>query len=139
MLDKTPTADELIAKYLGIRKHLTLETKRFDEYCAPFKAQQEEILGQLLEMLNALGGDGRQSLKTDKGTAYKSVIVTPKIVDREKYLDAVLDNYGTWGAGMLQLGAPKKESIDAYLQDTNGQLPDGVETSSFVKVNVRSA
>ena len=138
MLDNpTPPVDQLIAEYIKLKDFLSVEAKRFADYAAPYKDRMEEIEGKLLEMLNALGGDGRQSLKTENGTAYKSVIVTPKIVDREKYLDVVLDNYDTFGSGMLQLGAPKKESIDAYMQETNGQLPAGVEITSFTRVNIR--
>lgn len=132
-----PTADHLVAEYIRIKDYLTQEAKRFADFCAPYKAKQDEIEGQLMEMLNALGGDGRQALKTDHGTCYKSTIVTPKIVDRDKYLDAVLDNWDTFGSGMLQIGPPKKESIDEFMQSNNGALPPGVDVSSFVRVNIR--
>ena len=130
-------ANDLIAEYIKIKDHLEQQTKKFSDYCAPFRQRQEEIQNKLLEMLNALGGDGKQALKADAGTAYLSRIVTPKIVDREKYLDAVIDNYHTFGSGMLQLGAPKKEAVDDYMASHEGHLPDGVEISSIIRCNIR--
>jgi hypothetical protein len=137
MLDKTKTANDIIAEYFQIKDYLATETKRFADFCAPWKARMDEIENHCLERLNELGGDARQSIKTEAGTAYRSTIVTPKIVDRDKYLDAVLENWDTFGSGMLQIGAPKKESVDDYMQTTNGQLPPGVEISSYTRCNLR--
>lgn len=130
------TADDLVAEFVKIREHLARETKRFSDYCAPAKARQDAIAMQLMEILNEQGAN---ALKTEHGTAYKSVIVTPKIIDREKYLDAVMDHYDLWGAGMLQLGPPKKEALDDFMLAYNGQLPDGVQTTSYVHVNIRKS
>jgi len=127
-------ADDLVAEYVKLRDYMAAETKRFTEFLAPYKSKQDEIELKLMEILNAQGAN---SLKTNHGTAYCSTIVTPKIIDREKYLDVVMENYDTFGAGMLQLGAPKKEAIEEYMQNNDGQLPAGVETSSFVRINVR--
>lgn len=135
----TMSAEQLLSEYFRLKDYLAAESKRFTEFCAPYKKQQEALENQMLDMLNRLGGDGRQSIKTESGTFFRVTIVTPKIVDREKYLDVVLENYATWGNGMLQLGAPKKEAIDAYSRENNGALPEGVETSSFVNLNVRRA
>jgi hypothetical protein len=130
------TADDLVARYLALRDHLAASNKRFAEFCAPFKAEMDAIAMQLMEKLNA---EGSNAGKTPHGTYYKSVIVTPKIVDREKYLLAVMNNYHSFGQGMLQLAAPKKEAIDEYMQDNDGTLPPGVETTSYVHVNVRKS
>lgn len=136
MLDKTATADELVAEFIAIRDELASANKRFAELCAPRIARKDAIAMELMEKLNA---EGSNAGKTPHGTYYKSVIVTPKIIDREAYLDAVMDNYDTFGAGMLQLGAPKKEAIDEYMQTNNGQLPPGIETTSYVHCNVRKS
>lgn len=132
-----PSADSLVQEYLKIKDYLTQQARAFTDFCKPYRDQQTLLENQMLDMLNKLGGDGRQSIKTESGTFFRTTIVTPKIVDREKYLDLVLENYETWGNGMLQLGAPKKEAIDAYSRENNGALPAGVETSTFVNLNVR--
>jgi hypothetical protein len=97
------------------------------------------------------------NISTEHGTAYKSTIVTPRIVDRESYLDLVLDehNYETFGRGMLQVGAPNKAAFDEYVerrkreiteyQEANGGqlpadvsiLPAGCDTSSYTRINIR--
>lgn len=133
------SADQLLSEYLKIKDYLAQQAKVFAEFCKPYRDQQTQLENQMLDMLNRLGGDGRQSIKTESGTFFRVTIVTPKISDREKYLDFVLDNWDTIGNGMLQLGAPKKEAIDAYSRENNGALPDGVETSTFVNLNVRRA
>ena len=98
---------------------------------------------------------GQPNITTNHGTAYTSTIATPKVIDREAYLDLVMDNYSTFGAGLLQVGAPQKAAFDeyverrkaeitAYQEQHGGALPDdvnilppGVETSSFTRVNIR--
>ena len=97
------------------------------------------------------------NISTEHGTAYKSTIVTPKVTDRETYLDLVLDeqNYETFGRGMLQVGPPQKAALDEYIerrkaeitlyQEQNGGqlpadvsiLPPGIDTTSYTRVNIR--
>jgi hypothetical protein len=127
-------ANELVAEYVKIRDWMAGETKKFEEFLAPHKTRLNEIELKLMELLDQQGAN---SLKTLSGTAYKSTIVSPKITDREAYLDVVMDNYSTFGAGMLQLGSPKKEAIEEFMANNNGHLPAGVETTSITRVNVR--
>jgi hypothetical protein len=129
------TANELVAKHKVNKLWLTLAAADYKSRIAAVEKEQAVIENQLFEMLQALGGS-KQSLKTDSGTAYISVITTPKVSDRDAYLIAVMDNYDTWGSGLLQVGAPKKEALDEYMREYE-HLPPGVETSSFMRVNVR--
>jgi hypothetical protein len=129
------TANELVAKHKENKEWLAAAAVDYEKHIAAVKKEQAAIENQLFEMLQALGGS-KQSLKTDSGTAYISVITTPKVSDRDEYLTAVMDNYYTWGAGLLQVGAPKKEALDEYMRE-HEHLPPGVETSSFMRVNVR--
>ena len=146
------TNDALVQEALAIDDYVKAENKRLSEFLAPYRARAEEIdrilLARMLEQ-------GMPSIKTDHGTAYKSTIVTPKIVDREAYLDLVMDNYETFGRGLLQVGAPQKAAFDEYVerrkqeisayQEANGGalpndvgiLPAGVEISSFTRINIR--
>lgn len=135
------SADSLVAEYLRIKDYLATEAKRFAEFCKPHKDKQEALENQMLDMLNKLGGEQGQSIKTSHGTFFKTTIVTPKIAEgaREAYLDFILDHYDTVGNGMLQIGAPKKDAVDAYARENNGQLPPGVQISTFVNLNVRRA
>ena len=54
-----------------------------------------------------------------------------------QWADRSVQFNGTWGAGMLQIGAPIKAAVDDYMKDHEGHLPPGVETSSFTRVNIK--
>ena len=130
------TPEQLVEEYLTLGKRISKATEQFENLLKPLKTRQQECQLALMEFLTQTG---QSSGKTPKGTFYKSTIVTPKIMDREKYLEDVLANYNTWGAGMLQIGAPKKEAVDEYLREHNGKLPDGITTTSFTRVNIRGS
>lgn len=136
MTDLPDNANTLITDVLRLEDWIDAENKRFGEHLKPVKARVEELRNKLFELLSKQGGE---SIKTDAGTAYKSTIVTPSIEDREKYLDFVLDeaNWEAHGNALMQLGAPNKATLKEYQDTHEGQLPPGVKTSSFTRVNVR--
>lgn len=131
--------DELIAEHRKIGDHVTTQNKAFAEYLKPSKERMDWIERQLfikLAELNRGKPEGkRASISTDAGTAYLSTIVTPKVVDREKFLDFVLENWDQRG-GLLQIGAPQKDAWNEYL-DKHQQNPPFTESSSYTRVNIR--
>jgi len=127
-------AESLIARYLQLKQHFEKRGKTFDELSS--KGALEAIQNRLLVLLVAAGSD---TFSTDSGTAYKSSLLQPKITDREKFLDWCLDRWDGIGGEMMQIGAPKIEAVRRYLQENGGNLPDGVETSTFTRVNVRAS
>lgn len=132
-------AADLVKRYTQLDDWVSAESKRFGEHLKPAKDEMELIKSKLHEMLLQLGSKDKQSISTDYGTAYTSTIMTPKINDRDKYLDYVLEHWDSFGNEMLQLGAPQKDAIKTYMDDNGGHLPPGVEVSSFVRVNIRRA
>jgi hypothetical protein len=137
----TDTADQLIEKFLKIKDHCAAQQKQFSDYLKPFQEQMVEIENKLLALLNALSknkSEGKKAmLSCDAGTAYLSTIVSPKVVQRDPYVDFILDNWDTVGNAMLQIGAPQKDALEDYMTTHDGQLPPGVTTSAFTRVNVR--
>lgn len=132
------TADYLIGRFVQLRDHCQAQQKKFDEFLKPFKAEQAEIQDKLLALLNQTGGE---SIKTEYGTASKSTIVTPKVESRDAYLNWLFalsdDDWTAFGNAMLQIAAPQIDAVREYMQNHEGQLPPGVQTSSFTRVNVR--
>lgn len=129
------TADSLIEKWIKLKDHVAAQSKQFDEFLKPFKQEMNEIENKLLAKINSEGGE---SIKTGHGTAYLSTITTPKVTDRGTYLDFCLDIYDREGdCAMLQLSAPNKDSVTEFMEANEGQLPPGVTTSSFTRVNIR--
>lgn len=131
--------DELISEHRKIGDHVTVQTKAFTEYLKPAKDRMDWIEKQLfikLAELNKGKTEGkRASISTDAGTAYLSTIVTPKVVDREKYLDWCLEDWDNRG-GMLQISAPQKDAWNEYI-DQHKENPPFTESNSFTRVNIR--
>ena len=137
-IKKESTADDLIARHIQLDDWVTAQSKKFEEFLKPHKTEMADIKNKLLEMINRLGGE---KIGTASGTAYTSVITTPKVADREKYLGflwALSDAEWTdFGDAMLQVSAPQKDTTVEYMQSHGGQLPPGVTTSSFTRLNIR--
>lgn len=133
------TPAELIAEHNKIGDFIKAESKRFAEFCKPHNERLQAIESELHQMLLDMnGGDitKKASLSTDAGTAYLSTIVSPKVTDKEKYLDWVLEDWDRRGA-MLQIGAPQKDAVREYQDDNDGRLPPFVESTSITRVNIR--
>lgn len=126
------SAADLVAEHIRIDDFVKAETKKFGDHLAPHKKRMEEIQNLLLNLLNE---QKTNSMSTDNGTAYISTILTPKIVDREKYLDFVLAD--TEAYEMLQVSAPQKEALKHYLETHDDKTPPGVEVSYFNRLNIR--
>lgn len=131
---------ELIAEHNKIKDFVAAQSKALSEHLKPYNERSTQIENKLLELLNALNTGHSQgqkaSFSTDHGTAYLSTIVTPKVVDKEKWLDFCLEDWDARGA-MLQIGAPIKDALQSYQDDNNGALPPHIETSAFTRVNIR--
>ena len=128
-------AADLIQEYRRTDDWVTKETARFTEHLAPTKKRLEEIKGVLLGMLNE---QKTNSMSTDNGTCYISTIMTPKITDRDKYLDFVNENWESIGNELLQVSAPQKSALKTYMEEHNDALPPGVEVSYFNRVNIKA-
>ncbi|MFA5897729.1 MAG: hypothetical protein WC829_01320 [Hyphomicrobium sp.] len=125
----------LVSEHQQIKAHLEAQDKIFSEYKKPYNERMEQISAQITATMTE---QGIKSFKTDTGTAILSTIVTPKVIDREKFLDFVLEDWDTRGA-MLQIGAPQKDALQEYMDAHNGALPPSVETSSIVRFSIRKA
>jgi hypothetical protein len=128
------SAADLIKEHTTLDDWIAAETKRFGEHLAPTKKRCDEIKGILLGMMHE---QKQNSMSTDNGTAYISTITTPKVIDRDKYLDFVWKCWDNGGNEMLQLGAPQKDSLKEYLEANQNQPPPGVEVNYFNRVNIR--
>lgn len=128
-----PTASDLVTEFLSLKDWLAAEAKRFSEHCAPYRTRQEEIRNIFLAKFNAEKIDNQ---KTEAGTAYKSTSMAPKVIEREPFLDWVLDKWDERGA-MLMIGAPQMDSFKEYLQENNDALPPGTSVSYTTTINIR--
>jgi hypothetical protein len=125
----------LVSEYQQIKAHVDVQAKLFNDYCKPYNEKLEGIQAQITA---AMTEQGIKSFKTDTGTAILSTIVTPKVLDKEKYLDWVLETWDKNGA-MLQIGAPQKDALQEYMDANEGRLPPNIETSTFLRFSIRKA
>jgi len=142
----------LVQEWNQIKAHLAEQSKAFAEFCKPYRERQDAIENALHAFLNE---NKLQNMRTEHGTPYKSVIMTPKIEDRNTYLDFCLDTWDEGGNEMLQLGAPQIDAFRKYMEAREKQLeemrqkgalpndlsvtPPGTSVSFFEKVNIRKS
>ena len=134
MSNREITDLELIQKYVQMRDLIAVKKKAFEEITRPYKQGMDTIEQALLARLVERGAD---NTKTDAGTAYKVAHVNVKVVDREKFVEFIMQEWETIGNEML-LAAPQKDAVRQYV-DSNGRSPPGVEVSYFTDVNVRKS
>jgi len=130
------TIEEMVAERQQIRMWLEAEDKRFSDFCKPYREKMAIIDQQIMSGMQA---QGVTSLKTEHGTAIITQRDTPKILDRDKYLDWCLDNWDAYGNAMLQIGAPKAEAVREYMDHNRGTLPPNVNISTMLTFSVRKA
>lgn len=124
------TIEQLIEHANGLQDHIDAETAKHIEALKPFVDGVSAIKAELLDRLNK---QGVQNFKTEQGTAYKSTIMSVKVVDRGAFLEHVIAA-AAWD--MLPSTAVK-DAVKEHLDANNGVPPPGVATDNFVKCNIR--
>ena len=125
----------LVSERQQIRTFLEQQQAAFAEFCKPHNEKMQQLDAQITATMTE---QGIKSFKTDTGTAILSTIVTPKVTDKEKFLDWVLEDWDSRGA-MLQIATPLKETITDYMDQHEGQLPPNIETTSRQQFSIRKA
>ena len=97
----------------------------------PYGIAMAAIEGVMLASLDAAGAT---SMKTDAGTFYKTTQASTSIADSNEFSRHVI---GSQAWELLDWRA-NKTAIQAIL-DAGGQLPPGINYSTFTKVGVRRA
>jgi hypothetical protein len=137
-------ADVLIDQFRRVRTKLEAMDKKHDEACKPYKDALGLIKGALKRILDGAGAD---SVKTEFGTAYKSIKTTIKTTDKSELVRGVLvgvEPSMTPAAFITVVHLvvelldikPNKTVAEAYLEDNGEQLP-GTEISRYIDINVR--
>ena len=125
----------LVEERQQLRAFLETQEKAFQDYAKPYREKIEQLDAQLTATMTE---QGLKSFKTDHGTAILTTTITPKITDKEKYLDWVLEDWDHRGS-MLNIGAPLKEGLTEYMDANEGHLPPNIETSSITRFSIRKA
>jgi hypothetical protein len=122
----------LVEKYLELKASVASRSETFDAEIKPFKDGMATIENEFLRRLDERGAD---NTKTEHGTAYKSTLMNVKVVDRDALLKYATTYWEQGGGDMLIVSA-QKDAVKAYIE-ANKVEPPGVETSQYVRVNIR--
>ena len=123
--------DLIVERYVQMRDRLAQMKADYDASTAEIKAGMTKLEGAIMDTLNE---QGVESVRTNAGTAFKSVSTSATIADWDAYLDFVKSN-DRWD--MLEKRCSKL-AVDQY-RVANDDLPPGVNWKSAVTVNVRRA
>lgn len=140
-------ADELIQKFRQIKAKLEAMDAKHDEAVKPYKDALTMIKNELKTLLDTAGAD---SVKTEYGTAYKSVKTNVKTEDKTAFVYLLLDFEAKLGKHVaddvlqdlaellvrhLDVKA-NKTYVEDYINAFN-EVPAGVQVSRFIDINVR--
>jgi hypothetical protein len=126
----------LIAARVQLDTWLKTESKRLSDYFAPYRARLQQMDEQLLALSIS---QKWENFRTEHGTAYRQTTLTPKIEDRDTFLDFCLDNWDTVGNALMQLRAPAIEPLREYLDAHNKEFPPGVTGQFDTHINIRKS
>lgn len=125
----TMKIDELVSIYVQLRDRRKQRKQDYEADDEKDKLYQEKIEGILLSKMNELG---TESLRTEFGTAYKTVSMYTSVADWDALKDHIIKNT----AWELLPHAVKKEAVKAYIA-ANDAPPPGVNVRQVAEVNIR--
>ena len=124
------TNKELVLGYLTLRDFRAVQKKAFETKDKKVKAAMEKIEAELGKRLRESESD---SIRTEAGTFYRQVDITPRGDDWQAFYN--------WVAAEDAFDALerriKKTFIAEYMEQNNGDLPPGVSVFREYVVRVR--
>lgn len=119
----------LVEKYIQLRDKKSEMKKEFETKIAVVDQAMEKVEGILL---NHFEETGSESVKTEKGTAYRSTRTSATVADWDLFLGHVR-NHEAWE--MLEHRANKK-AVEEF-KNAHQDLPPGLNWREEVTVNIR--
>lgn len=122
---------DLVAKYVELRDKKAEYKGEYEAKVAKIDETLNKIECKLLEVFEMTGMD---SVKTEFGTAYKSVRTSASVADRDSFMEYVKAN-DEWQ--LVEVRAAKL-AVEQF-KDVNNDLPPGVNWREERVVNFRRA
>jgi hypothetical protein len=120
----------MIAKYIELRDKVEKKTKAYEEDIKQDRDSMQLLESLLTQEINRLGG---QAIKTEFGTAYRSEVMSYRVVNREAWFKFIFDGHHDQ---LLTTHLAKDAVTEAWGQ--NGPLP-GLDAATIWKTHVRRA
>lgn len=122
---------EMIQQFIKLRDYVEAQTKAFEETMKPYKAGMAAIEAAVSQQIIELGGE---SIKTEHGTAYRTTVMSAKVVDRETFFQFIVDDWGERSAFLTS--AISKDALKDYIEQNNSK-PPGIDIATIHKTNFR--
>ena len=123
--------DSIIERYVKLRDKKALMKAAFDASTADINTAMTRCEQVILEEINA---QGVESVRTEFGTAFKSVTTSVTATDGEMFMQFCIANDRF---DMLEK-RPNKTAVEEY-KAANDDLPPGINYRQAVSLNVRRA
>lgn len=121
--------NDLVEKYIQLRDKRAEVRKAYTDRVAKIDSLMEKIEGMLLKVFNETGMD---AVKTEFGTAFKSVRSSSTVADWDVFRTYVIAK-DAWEL----LEHRCSNAAVAQHKEANGELPPGVNWREEVVINVR--
>jgi hypothetical protein len=136
-------ADTLINNFRKVRAKIEAMDAAHEEAVKPYKNVLAMIKEELKNLLNEAGAD---SVKTEYGTAYKSIKTSVKLEDKISFVCAILEQVPLLDETTISSIIafmflamdikPNKTYVEDFIAEMN-DLPAGVQVSRYIDINVR--
>lgn len=123
------TLQEAVSNYIVLRDKLDAEKQAFKERTAKIEALKDKLEALIMTRLDA---EGLESVRTEFGTAYKSLKTSATVADWDQVLPFILQ-HELWP--MLERRV-NKTVVEQYKQE-HGVLPPGINWNAEYQINVR--
>ena len=120
---------EAVSLYISLRDKKAELKAELEAQVRPIQEKMDKLEIKLLEAFESTGVD---SVRTEFGTAYKSVRTTASVADRDAFIEFVKSR-GEWS--LLEVRAAKT-AVEEY-RAANDDLPPGVNMREERVVNIR--
>lgn len=121
----------VVQAYNAIRDARTAKRHAWEKEDLALEEDQNVLKRLLLDLLNK---NGAQSIKTDNGTAYRSLKTKPSVADWSAFYDWVMQDKDRFEAIEKRV---KSTFIQQYMEENENQLPPGVNCHQEYEVAVR--
>jgi len=121
--------NEMVETYIRYRDKKAEMKAEYEKSVAKIDLLLEKIETKLMAHMNE---SGVESLRTEAGTAYKSIKSSASVADRDIFLNFVRE-HDAWE--LLETRAAKRAVED--FKAANDELPPGVSWNAVATINVR--
>lgn len=126
-----PSLDKLVQAYKAIGDHRTAKRHAWEAEDQQLEAGQIKIKAAILQVMNSTGAT---SIRTDHGTAIRTLKTKPSVADWTSVYDWIMADPERFE---LLEKRVKSTFVKQYMDENDGQLPPGINVHQEYEISVR--